>query len=256
MKEFYIEDDGIKLHAKLDMPAGYEEGEKCPLAIVIHGLTGHMEETHIIAVAETFNSLGIASLRVEMYGHGRSGGAFENHNLFRWLNNAMTVVDYAKTLDFVTDMYICGHSQGGVTTIMLAGMMPDVFRAAIPLSPGVMITEGSRTGRLLRGSFDPDHVPDEMWVNDEQKVKGNYIRAAQMLDVDWSIRHYKNPVLIVHGDEDEAIPVEYAREAAAKYSDAKLVIIPGDDHCYNRHLDQVTAAVREFMLSVMQIRQV
>ena len=137
MKEFYIEDDGIKLHAKLDMPAGYKEGEKCPLAIVIHGLTGHMEETHIIAVAETFNSIGIASLRVEMYGHGKSGGSFENHNLFKWLNNAMTVVDYAKTLDFVTDMYICGHSQGGVNAIMLAGMMPDIFRAAIPLSPAV-----------------------------------------------------------------------------------------------------------------------
>ena len=257
MREFYIQDDGIRLHAKLDIPEGVsEESGKCPLCIVIHGLTGHMEETHIIGASKALNEEGIATLRVEMYGHGRSGGAFENHNLFRWLNNAMTVVDYAKTLDFVTDMYICGHSQGGVTTIMLAGMMPDVFRAAIPLSPGVMITEGSRTGRLLRGSFDPDHVPDEMWVNDEQKVKGNYIRAAQMLDVDWSIRHYKNPVLIVHGDEDEAIPVEYAREAAAKYSDAKLVIIPGDDHCYNRHLDQVTAAVREFMLSVMQIRQV
>ncbi|MBE6019942.1 MAG: alpha/beta fold hydrolase [Clostridiales bacterium] len=252
MKEFYIEDDGIKLHAKLDMPAGYKEGEKCPLAIVIHGLTGHMEETHIIAVAETFNSLGIASLRVEMYGHGKSGGSFENHNLFKWLNNAMTVVDYAKTLDFVTDMYICGHSQGGVNAIMLAGMMPDIFRAAIPLSPAVMITEGARSGRILTGSFDPDHVPDEMWANSEQKVNGNYIRAAQMLDVDWAISHYKNPVLIVHGDEDEAIPVEYSREAAAKYSDAKLVIIPGDDHCYNYHLDQVLEAVKTFMETVMR----
>ena len=38
-KEFYIDDDGIKLHAKLDMPVGFEVGEKCPLAIVIHGLT-------------------------------------------------------------------------------------------------------------------------------------------------------------------------------------------------------------------------
>ena len=129
-KEYYIEDDGIKLHLKLDMPEGYTEGMKCPLAIVIHGLTGHMEETHIIAVSETFQRLGIATLRAEMYGHGKSGGAFEDHNLFRWLNNAMTVVDHAKTLDFVTEMYICGHSQGGVTTVMLAGMMPEIFKGS------------------------------------------------------------------------------------------------------------------------------
>lgn len=114
-----------------------------------------------------------------------------------------------------------------------------------------MITEGARQGVSLGGTFDPSHVPEEIPVDEEKKVRGNYLRAAQMLDVDWAISHYKNPVLIVHGDEDEAIDVKYAREAAAKYADAKLVVIPGDDHCYHRHLDQVTAAIREFMLSVM-----
>ena len=36
MKEFYIDSDGIKLHAKLDKPEG---ADKCPLCIVIHGFT-------------------------------------------------------------------------------------------------------------------------------------------------------------------------------------------------------------------------
>ena len=84
MKEYYITDDGIKLHIKLDMPSDYDEGDKCPLAIVIHGLTGHMEEKHITAVANTFNSNGIATMRVEMYGHGKSEGEFEDHNIFKW----------------------------------------------------------------------------------------------------------------------------------------------------------------------------
>ncbi len=30
-----------------------------------------------------------------------------------------------------------------------------------------------------------------------------------------------------------------------------LVTIPGDDHCYDRHLDQVTKAIREFMTEEM-----
>ncbi|MBQ3291567.1 MAG: alpha/beta fold hydrolase [Mogibacterium sp.] len=247
MKEFYIDDDGIKLHAKLDMPDGYEEGSKCPLVIVIHGLTGHMEERHITAIARTLNEMGFATLRAEMYGHGKSGGTFENHNLFKWLNNAMTVTDYAKSLDFVTDLFVAGHSQGGVTTIMLGGMKPDTFKAILPLSPAVMITEGARTGNALRFRFDPDHIPDYLPVADGMRVNGNYIRAAQMLDVDEAIRKYKGPVLIVHGDEDEAIPVRYAIDAAGKYSDAELVIIPGDDHCYNYHLDKVLEAVRSFM---------
>ena len=109
MKEFYIADDGIQLHAKLDMP---EEKEKCPLVIVFHGLTGNMEERHITAVSNAMNEIGFATLRVELYGHGKSGGTFEQHNLMKWINNAMTVTDYAKTLDFVTDLYICGDWSG------------------------------------------------------------------------------------------------------------------------------------------------
>ncbi|MBR2540966.1 MAG: alpha/beta fold hydrolase [Mogibacterium sp.] len=247
MKEFYIQDDGIRLHSKLDMPAEYHEGDKCPLVIVIHGLTGHMEERHITAIAALMNEMGFATLRVEMYGHGQSDGEFRNHNLFKWLNNAMTVTDYAKSLDFVTDLYVCGHSQGGVTTMMIAGMEPDVFKAALPLSPATMLTEGSRSGNHFRLQFDPSHIPVEINVNPEMKVSGNYIRAAQMLDLDWAISQYKGPVLIVHGTEDEAIPVRYSEEAAAKYENAELVIIEGDDHCYNYHLDQVLDAIRIFL---------
>lgn len=253
MKEFYINDDGIRLHAKLDMPPGISDEEaekgtkKCPLMIVIHGLTGHMEERHITAVAATINELGMATLRVEMYGHGQSEGRFENHNLFKWLNNAMTVTDYAKSLPFVTDLYVCGHSQGGLTTVMLAGMKPDDFKAAIPLSPAVMLPEGAKIGNIFGIRFDPEHVPEEAYVNPSMKVSGNYVRAAQMLDVDGAISRYHGPVLIVHGDRDEAVPVECAITAAKKYDNAELVIIPGDDHCYNYHLDQVLDSIRAFI---------
>ena len=43
----YIVDDGIKLNAILDMPEG--GAEKCPLCLVFHGFTGHIEEDHIVA---------------------------------------------------------------------------------------------------------------------------------------------------------------------------------------------------------------
>lgn len=252
MKEFYIDDDGIKLHAKLDMPEGYTDGEKCPLAIVIHGLTGHMEERHIEAVAKTFTELGIAALRVEMYGHGKSSGNFKDHNLFKWLNNAMTVVNYVKTLDFVTDVYVAGHSQGGLTSLLLAGMHPELFRAALLLSPAIMIQEGAKSGHMFNTVFDPCDIPDEVYVSDTEKVKGDYVRAAQLLDVDGAVTRYKKPVLIVHGDEDEAIPCSYARELAPKYKDSKLVIVRGEDHCYDFHLDQVLDAIKLFMRDVIR----
>ena len=54
-------------------------------------------------------------------------------------------------------------------------------------------------------------------------------------------------VLIVHGDEDEAIPVRYSEELQKMYDDCQLTVIHGDDHCYTRHLDQVLDAITVFL---------
>ncbi len=241
----YIIDDGIRLHAKLDMPD--QPACKCPLAIVIHGFTGHMEEAHIIAVSRALNGLGVATLRVEMYGHGESDGEFRNHTLYKWLTNALRVIDYARSLDFSTDLYLCGHSQGGLAVMLAAAMKRDVVKGLIPLSPATMIPECARRGELLGVQFDPDHVPDELNSWDGRTLDGNYVRVAQTIFVEDAIDRYGGPVLIVHGDADEAVPVQCAIDAARRYKNAELVLVPEDTHCYDHHLDVAVEAVRTWM---------
>lgn len=244
----YILDDGIKLNAKLDMP---ENGaDKCPLCLVFHGFTGHIEEEHIVKVAKAMNEVGVATLRVDLFGHGKSDGEFKNHNLYKWLNNILAVVDYAKSLDFVTDIYMCGHSQGGLAVTLAAAMEQDVVKALIPLSPAYVIIKGAKEGELLGQSFDPVNIPDELISWDGLTLSGNYIRVAQTIDLDGAIAKYTGPVLLVHGDEDEAVPVEFSIEAAKKFANARLELIKGDDHCYDRHLDQVTDVVKDFIMNL------
>ena len=241
----YIIDAGIRLNAKLDMPTPAEG--KHPLVIIIHGFTGHMEERHIVAVAKTLNEIGFATLRVDMYGHGNSDGKFENHTLYKWLTNALAVIDYGRSLDFVTDLYLCGHSQGGMTVMLAGAMKHDVVKGLIPLSPAWMIPEAARNGILLGQDFDPDHIPDMLPAWGDRGLNGNYVRVAQTIHVEEAIDRYDEPVLIVHGDQDEAVPVEYGVKAAERYKNCKLVLIPGDTHCYDYHLDQVLDAVRDWM---------
>ncbi|SDA47620.1 hypothetical protein SAMN02910368_00704 [Lachnospiraceae bacterium G11] len=241
----YIYDDKTRLNAFLDMPK--DGADKCPLCIIIHGFTGYATETHIIGVQEAMNEIGIATLRVEMYGHGESDGEFRNHTLHKWISNAMAAFDYVKTLDFVTEVYLCGHSQGGLLSMLVAPMEKEVVKLLIPLSPAICIPKGARAGNLLGIPFDPDHVPDELaW--DDRTLDGKYIRVAQTIDTDRAIAGYKGKVLIVHADTDEVVPYEDSVDAAAKYADCELVTIKNDDHCYNAHLDQVKEAVKEFLL--------
>lgn len=243
----FIQDDGIRLNIKLDMPEGWQPGQKCPLVVVIHGFTGHIEETHIVAVSKGINAVGYATLRADMYGHGHSDGEFKKHTLFKWMTNALTVIDYARGLDFATDIYLCGHSQGGLLVMLAAALKHDIIKGLIPLSPAWMIPEIARKGELLGERFDPDHIPEKLHGWHDLDLDGNYARVAQTIHVEEAIDRYRGPVLIVHGDEDEAVPVEYGIRAAERYANAKLVLIEGDDHCYDRHLDQVVAAVQDWL---------
>lgn len=267
-REFYLDDDGIRIHTKLDFPESLpasdeeqdilsdsgesQEGspEKLPLLILIHGFTGHMEEDHILAVTRAANEAGYAVLRAEMYGHGMSGGAFRDHTLFKWISNAMTVIDYARQLEFVSELYLAGHSQGGLLTMLVGAMECDRLRAILPLSPAAMIPETARRGEVLGYTFDPGHIPEELGVEKEMTLGGNYIRVAQMIDVEAAIRRFTGPVLLVHGSGDESVPLQCSLDAADLYQNAKLVVIPDDTHCYDLHLDMVADAVRQFLLSV------
>ena len=244
MKEFYINSDGTRLHAKLDRPEGAEKG---PLCILIHGFTGHMEEEHIKAAQKAMNDAGVSVLRVEMYGHGGSDGVFSEHTLYKWVTNALSVVRYAKTLDFVTDLYLCGHSQGGLLTMLVGGMCPDDFTALLPLSPAWMIPESTREGNLLGVSFDPDHIPEKIEC-ESWELFGDYVRVAQTIHVEDEIKRYEGPVLIIHGDADETVPFALAEKAVKLYKNAKLVPIHGDDHCFTKHLNEMADAVKSFFI--------
>ncbi len=244
MEEFYINSDGCRLHAKIDRPEGFTKG---PLCILIHGFTGHMGEPHIIAAQKAINEAGTAVLRVEMYGHGKSDGEFKDHTLYKWVTNALAVVQYAKKLNWATDLYLSGHSQGGLLTMLVGGMCADDLKAIVPLSPAWMIPEIARSGELLGQHYDPKHIPEKLEFNGAE-LSGDYIRVAQTIHVEDEIARYEGPVCIIHGDDDETVPFSYAEKAAVLYKNAVLVPIKGDDHCFTRHLNEMTAAVKDFFV--------
>jgi hypothetical protein len=247
MKEFYINNDGIRLHAKLDRP---DDNVKGPLCILIHGFTGHMEEEHIIAAQKAMNEVGVSVLRAEMFGHGKSDGKFKEHTLYKWVTNALAVVAYARTLDFVSDLYICGHSQGGLLTMLLGGMCADEFKAILPLSPAWMIPENAREGIVLGNAFDPEHIPESL-ASESWEISGDYIRTAQTIHVEDSISKFKGKVLIVHGDEDPIVPYSYAEKADRLYNNAELAQIRGADHCFVGHLDELACSIKNFFNSIV-----
>lgn len=244
-KEFYIDKDGFKLFAKIDTLEG--SSGKMPLFILIHGLTGQMDEAQLEGAMDAAIANGMACLRVDMYGHGKSDGEFINHNLLEWVSEIIYVIDYARDLDFVTDVYLAGHSQGGLAVMLAAALKADQIKALVLMSPAINIVYSSKNGDFFGTKFDKNNLPETVKFWDGYEIKGNYFRVARSINVDEAIAVYKGPVLVVHGTADDAVDVVYGKEVAEKYSDVTLKLIEGDTHCFDYHLDEMVQAIEEFL---------
>ena len=155
----FIKDDGIPLSLILEKPEGMDT---CPLVILLHGFGSAKEKLHTVQAAEAMRSAGFATIRMDLYGHGESGGEFRKHTLYKWLSNTLAVIDFARRLDFVTGLYLSGHSQGGLTAALAGGMAPDLVKGLILRAPAFMIPRCAREGNMLGRSFDPLRIPDEI----------------------------------------------------------------------------------------------
>lgn len=244
----FIEDDGIRLSAVLDKPEGFDEAKGCPACLVLHGFTAYKEERQVEGIAHAVTDAGFAALRIDMYGHGKSDGSFRDHNLLKWVSNAMAALDYLRSLDWVTDIYVCGHSQGGLLTMMVGALAKDTVRGIIVLAPGIAIPDGARKGYFPHTTDTPEIVPEEcdVWG---RKLSGNYIRVAKLIDVDRVIEAFDGPVLMIQGADDDVVSPDLTYEAAAKYNDCRLAVIPGDTHCFDNHLDQVEEEIKTWLLA-------
>ena len=241
--EIWIRDDGISLSAVLEEPEGPANGA---LVIQLHGFTSAKDRPHNLQAAKAMRDAGFSTLRFDLYGHGESGGEFRKHTLLKWISNTMAVIDYARERKY-TELYLAGHSQGGLVAALVAGMEADRIRGLILRAPAFMIPQGAREGNLLGKSFDPEHIPDTLPVIKGLELDGNYLRTAQMIRAEDAADRYPGPVLILHGDEDDTVPAEDSERIARRYRNCRMEILKGETHHFDRYPEQMQKLIREWL---------
>lgn len=240
-KEWFIEDGGIPLHLKLNRP---DDKDTHKLVLIFHGFTGHMEEPHLVSLTEKLVKEGYGVLRADLYGHGKSGGEFKDHTILKWLENAEAVTACAEQLDGVSDLYLCGHSQGGLLALLFAAENPGRFSGIVLLAPGISIPDDMRRGNFLGVTFDPENIPDEITTWEGLPLSGEYIRTMMNVDPYAAANCILTPTLVIHGSADEVIPVDYAHRIVKELPAGESCIIPLADHCFDLlHEPMADAAV-------------
>jgi len=239
----FIQDDKIRLSAVLEKP---ENAEGCPLVIVLHGFTSAKERPHTIRAAAAMRAAGFATLRMDLYGHGESDGEFRNHTLYKWISNTMAAIEWARGEGY-TELYLSGHSQGGLVAALAGGMEADRIKGLVLRAPAFMIPQCCREGNLLGARIDPRQVPDSIPVNKGLELNGSYVRVAQTVYVEEAAERFENPVLILHGDEDDTVPLSVSQEMAKHFANCELAVMAGETHHFDRHPEQMEILIRDWL---------
>jgi dipeptidyl aminopeptidase/acylaminoacyl peptidase len=212
----------LKFVGPLGRRAG-RRGRKAPGVLLLHGFPGAEKNAD---VARALLQRGLAVFTLHFRGAWGSDGEYAFRNL---VEDALAGLDYLEGREGVDRrrLGVLGYSMGGWTALQLAAADKRV-RAVAALAPvgkdgGRAVQESrefiKRSCAALRVS-DPEALADDFFDSVRPK---DPVDAARALG--------PRPLLLVHGDRDELIPLHISKDIyAAAAGPKRLVTIRGAAH--------------------------
>lgn len=169
-----------------------------------------------------------------------------------------------------------GMSQGGYLSLRAALAYPDRVAGLVLIDSGVQIDDEEtlagyagmidhwlsdqplgEVGQMVAGLILGEPELMKKWIGIwESRDRSTVAYPAEALlnrdDISDRVQEITCPVLIIHGEEDLAIPIETARRLCADLPDCRgFVAVPGAAHASNMtHPEIVNPAIAEFLAAV------
>ena len=224
------------------------------MVILMHGIFSSKDYIPMPQLAKGLAKAGIASIRFDFGGHGKSEGRKQYMTIEKELSDARAVWDYVQSLPYVNGVGLLGHSQGGVIASMAAGRLAaesKVPSGVVLIAPGSVIKEACQGGKFFNATFDPKDPPEYIRCWGLYKLGREYLVTTQQLDIYGTAAAYHGPVLLLHGDRDGIVPMWCSERYLEAYGPhATLKVVEGENHTITRRRKQVVAETVEFFRGV------
>jgi len=226
-----LEVNAQKLRGMIHLPSG--KGP-FPAVALFHGFGGQRMEPHFIFVklARLLAKNKIIAARFDFRGSGESEGEFEKMTVLTEVEDGMKIMDFLSKHPLVdrTRLGVVGLSLGGCIARLVATERDDikclVLWSAVADIEELMREKQEEQGKELarKGYID----------SGGNKVGKNFWHALSQVKKLETLSNYKGEALIIHGTEDEVVPLEHAYRFKKVLPSCKLKEIKGADHTYNR----------------------
>jgi uncharacterized protein len=196
--------------------------------VILHG-AGSCKESHH-DFARILVASGLAVMAFDQRGHGDTGGRMDG----RVLDDvaAMAALLRARLGDPHAPLILRGSSLGGYLAILAAPVTRAAAVVAICPASAAGLRRGLRSGAL---QFEADTPALDAFF------------AAH--DLDQTVRSLEIPILLLHAEGDERVPVEHSRELAGQCRSphSRLIAVPGGHHRSVQHDPELQAASLRFI---------
>jgi pimeloyl-ACP methyl ester carboxylesterase len=201
--------------------------------VVLHGADSRKENHYDFARACAAG--GLAALVFDARGHGESPGPLDG----RLLDDVAAMADLLRERAGVERIGLRGSSMGGY--LALAAAAPARAAAVVAICPAsaVGLSVGVR-GRRFAFAADRDALVALLGAHDE-------VDAARALDAAGV------PLLLLHAEGDEVVPVELSRSLHAAAPSSKLVVVPGGHHRSVQHDAELQGEAVRFLARALRL---
>lgn len=230
--EVEIKRDNLTLHGLLE---GTSTVQNDTVAILMHGFKGDLgyDNSKILyALSHALNDQGLATIRFDFSGSGKSEGRFEDMTVFSEIQDGIAIINYVQNVMHAKHIYLIGHSQGGVVASMLSGYYRDILDKLVLMAPAATLKDDALMGVCQGSHYDPNHIPAIVDVHGF-KVGGAYFRTAQLMPIYETAQHFDHPTLLIHGLADQVVSPEATRKYNVIMPQTEMHLIEGEGHLFN-----------------------
>lgn len=223
-EEIMVEANGRQVYG-----LGYmkDDDKKHPAIIMCHGYNGaHTDFTNECIY---FAQNGYVAYAIDFCGgsgRSKSSGASTDMTIFTEKEDLLAVFDYVAEMDNVDpeQIYLFGGSQGGLVAAMAAEERADKVKGLALYFPAFNIPDNWR-GNYKTEAEIPETV--DFWG---LMLGKNFFASMRDFYTFDNVGDFTNKVLIVQGDKDAIVPLSVAKQIEKHYSNAELVVLPGEGH--------------------------
>lgn len=244
-----------KLFTIINRPA---QTGKVPLVILCHGFSGNCERPFIKDLSKSIVEQGMATLRFDFNGHGKSDGEFKNMTVVNEIDDLKSVITWAQHQPWVKDISLVGHSQGGVVVSMVSGELGyGIIKAEVLLAAAAVLRDDALRGNTMGAIYNPWNFKGDYIELPHSPEAGalllgkNYVETAMSLPIYDTAANYTGPTLIVQGTHDRIVPYTYAERYKEKISKSELKLIPDENHMFSRTQKETSVFVADWLHSVL-----